>query len=72
MVANQLDLVVVGKGHNRAVMIDLGKSKREQHQKEGPQLERMWGVKSLAISVVIGAFRAPILGEWVQQIPRDL
>lgn len=33
-----------------------GKSKQEQQQEEGPRLERMWGVKSLMIPVVLGAF----------------
>lgn len=48
-----------------------GMSKQAPQQKEGPRLERMWGVKSLTIPVVMGAFGAVTSPCWVSGSSRS-
>lgn len=78
VMANQLDIVVVDKVDKKAVVIDVAasngsniKKEYEKLEKYLGQLERMCGVKSSVILLVIGALGAvnPKQEEWLQQIP---
>ena len=82
VVANQPDIHVVVKQDKKAV-VDVatptksninkkGHKKVEKYQELKEELERMWGVKTSVVPMIIGALRDATqkLGGWLQELPR--
>ncbi|TWW65014.1 hypothetical protein D4764_22G0006610 [Takifugu flavidus] len=81
VVANQPDIVVVDKHQKTVVVIDVAipgdsnirkkvHEKLEKYQGLKEEIERMWGMKTTVVPVVIGTLGAvtPNLSRWLQQI----